>query len=65
MKMEKTKPKNGKDEVLSEDRDSNDRSLKMLAKRLKPRSFQIHHITFGHKTRFRRRRTGQVFRGAN
>jgi hypothetical protein len=46
--MEKNQTKNGKDGVLSKDRDSNDRSLKMLGKRLKPRSSEIHHIAFGH-----------------
>jgi glyoxylase-like metal-dependent hydrolase (beta-lactamase superfamily II) len=34
--------------VFSEDRDSNDLSLKLLAKRLKPRGSDIHQIAFGH-----------------
>jgi len=38
----------GPNKVLSEDKDSNDRSLRMLAKRLKARSSEIHHIAFGH-----------------
>jgi glyoxylase-like metal-dependent hydrolase (beta-lactamase superfamily II) len=38
----------GPNRVLSEDADRNDRSLKMLAERLKSRSSEIDYIAFGH-----------------
>lgn len=38
----------GSNKVLSEDRNRNDRSLRMLAERLDLRSSEIHHIAFGH-----------------
>jgi hydroxyacylglutathione hydrolase len=40
----------GPNNVLSEDRDMNGRSLKMLADRLKSRRSEIHHIAFGHSS---------------